>query len=222
MIGFIAAFFTIITNYNSSQSRTVYDSFYSLLDYECLLFQCDWLCAHLQIGHFFSFSCQLVSTPQLNTELLNCFWSLLRMTASRRNWTLTNELNWTLELIMCHPVITLRRTEYRSPSQTVPLLLSVFPLLRNLPGDIIPTNRGPSTVDCATLGTCLPYRCLAMVVFVTVLYSKLDTNTCSSPTVYVKRPHVYFVNPHPHHIPVYSRLIHSNTDDIPFWNFRLN
>jgi hypothetical protein len=30
---------------------------------------CDWLGSDLRIGHFFSFRCGLVNTPQLNTEL---------------------------------------------------------------------------------------------------------------------------------------------------------
>jgi hypothetical protein len=40
----------------------------SLLDYECLLFSCDWLGSDLRIGHFFSFRCPLVNTPQLHTQ----------------------------------------------------------------------------------------------------------------------------------------------------------
>jgi hypothetical protein len=77
------------------------------------------------------------------------------------------ELTWTLESITRPPVITLRWTKYRSQS-IVPLLLSVYPLLRNMPSDLLPSNRGPSTVDCVTSGMCLPSRCLAMVTSVTV------------------------------------------------------
>jgi hypothetical protein len=74
-----------------------------------------------------------------------------------------------LESITCPPVISSRRTEYRSPSQTVSLLLSVHSSLWNVPGDLLlPSNGGPSTVDCVTSGTCLPNRCLAMVIFVTI------------------------------------------------------
>jgi hypothetical protein len=64
---------------------TVSDSLYSWLDYECLL--CDWLRSDLRIGHFFSFRCPLVSTPQLNNELL-------RMP---NDWTeLKSEMSWVL------------------------------------------------------------------------------------------------------------------------------
>jgi hypothetical protein len=45
-----------------------YDLLHSLLDYECLLFHCDWLASDFRIGHFY-FRCPLVSTPELNTEL---------------------------------------------------------------------------------------------------------------------------------------------------------
>jgi hypothetical protein len=48
---------------------TLYDSLQSLPDYERLLFHCDWLGPDLRVGHFLSFRCPLVSTPQLNTEL---------------------------------------------------------------------------------------------------------------------------------------------------------
>jgi hypothetical protein len=50
---------------------TAYYSLHSLLDYECLLLHCDWLGSDIRIGHFFSFRCPLISTPQLNTQLLN-------------------------------------------------------------------------------------------------------------------------------------------------------
>jgi hypothetical protein len=35
------------------------------MDYVCLLFYCDWLGSDLRVGHFFSFRCPLVNTPQL-------------------------------------------------------------------------------------------------------------------------------------------------------------
>jgi hypothetical protein len=74
---------------------TVYNSLHSLLDYECLLFHCDCFGSDLRIGHFFSFRCPLVNTPQLNTPLLN---SLLN--------SLTKINEWTLESITCPSFIT--------------------------------------------------------------------------------------------------------------------
>jgi hypothetical protein len=65
-IGYIGTYITITTNYNSSQSLTVWDSLPSLLDCECLLFHCDWLG---RIGTSSASVCPLVNTPQLNTEL---------------------------------------------------------------------------------------------------------------------------------------------------------
>jgi hypothetical protein len=77
MIGFIGTSITITTNYNSSQLMTAHDSLHSLLDYECLLICRGWLGSDLRIGHFFSFRCPLVSTPQPNSELLTNEWRLL-------------------------------------------------------------------------------------------------------------------------------------------------
>jgi hypothetical protein len=54
MTGFITAFYYSPLNYNqteTAQSMTVWDSLPSSLDYECLLFQCDWLGSNLGIGH---------------------------------------------------------------------------------------------------------------------------------------------------------------------------
>jgi hypothetical protein len=89
-IGFIGTSIAITTNYNSSQSATVQDSLHSLLDYECLLFCRDSLASNLRIGHFFSFRCSPVNTPQLNTQLLNSL-----TTESLNSRTNSLELNWT-------------------------------------------------------------------------------------------------------------------------------
>jgi hypothetical protein len=93
-------FFTIANNYSSSQSVTVSDSLHSLLDCECLLFRCDWLGSDLRVGHFFSFRCSLVKTPQLNTELL---------TNALRTESLNSlELNWSLEWRLTYDWIILK------------------------------------------------------------------------------------------------------------------
>jgi hypothetical protein len=52
------------------------------------IFHCDWLGSDLRIGHFFSFHCQLVNTPQLNTQLLNS------LTTALKDDCLTNESFW--------------------------------------------------------------------------------------------------------------------------------
>jgi hypothetical protein len=49
-------------------------------------FQCDWLGSDLRIGHFFSFRCPLVNTPQLNTPLLNYLTTKWQAT---HDWTRT-------------------------------------------------------------------------------------------------------------------------------------
>jgi hypothetical protein len=75
------------------------DSLHSLQDYKCLLFHCDWLGSDLRVGHFFSFRCPLVNTPQLNTEL-------------SYNWIieLPND-DWVWFLVLCY--------ERRSVGQSV-------------------------------------------------------------------------------------------------------
>jgi hypothetical protein len=94
MIGFIASSIAITNNYDSSESMTASDSLHFLLDYECLLFHCDWLGSDLRIGHLCNSPFPLVNTPHLNTqplnslttELLNSLTSLslmLRPTVSR-------------------------------------------------------------------------------------------------------------------------------------------
>jgi hypothetical protein len=128
-----------------------WDSLRSFLDYECLLFYCDWLGSDLRIGHFFSFRCPLVNTPQLNPQLLN---SLITDPEWIHKWTLFYNSEW---------------TEERPLPRTVRPLLFVFrPLLRNVPSDLLPSNGGPPAVDYVTLGTCLQKRCLPMVIVVTI------------------------------------------------------
>jgi hypothetical protein len=80
------------------------DSLRSLLDYECLLFHRDCLGSDLRVGHFFSFRCPLVNTPQLKTQLF------LRMNQWIHEWTLFYNSG---------------RTEERPPPRIVRLLLSV-------------------------------------------------------------------------------------------------
>jgi hypothetical protein len=80
----------------------VSDLHHSLLDYERILFCCDWLGSELQIGHF---RCPLVNTSQLNTKL---FYE------SRMTDSLTNELSRT--------ELTSRWTEYKSASPTFRVL----------------------------------------------------------------------------------------------------
>jgi hypothetical protein len=60
---------------------TASDSLHFLLDYECLLYHCDWLGYDSRIGHFFSFRYPLVNTSQLITQLnyWTAFWIILRL-----------------------------------------------------------------------------------------------------------------------------------------------
>jgi hypothetical protein len=149
-------FFTITTNYSSSQSMTVWDSLHSSLDYERLLFNCDWLGSDLRVGHL------------RNTKYE---WTQLDSLTAASPWI----HEWTL-------FYNSARTEERPPPRTIRLLYSLFVCCYetcvsfvanvrcggHVPSDSLPSTGGPSTVDCVTLGTCLPNRCLAMVIFVIV------------------------------------------------------
>jgi hypothetical protein len=69
-------------------------------------------------------------------------------------------------------------TEERTPPRTVRLLLFLFcPLPRNVPSELLPSNGGPSIVDCVTSGMCLLNRCLAVVIFVTILIETGQTKS---------------------------------------------
>jgi hypothetical protein len=132
MIGFIGTSATVLLitiNCNSSQSTTVSDSHHALLDYECLLFSCDGLGSDLRVGHFFSFRCSLVSTPQLNTELT------YESRIIEISWT---ELN--------SPFVTSRRAKYSSPFRKIRLLLLLF-----VAAGICFPNRCPATNYLASI-----------------------------------------------------------------------
>jgi hypothetical protein len=130
MIGSIAAFFTTTINYNSSQSMAVLRlaPFLTGLRVSSLLLWLTW--SDSRVGHFFSFRCPLVNTPQLNTEL-SYEWRM-PIDGSR-----LPRMNWT------NSFITSGQTEYKSLCLTVSLLFcfSVFNLCR---GNVI-TETLPSS-----------------------------------------------------------------------------
>jgi hypothetical protein len=92
-------------NYNSSQLMTASDSLHSLLDYESLLFHCDWLTwfwgSESRIGHYKS---------------LRTYDKCRPMAHSQMNWT--------------NSFITSGQTEYKSSCLTVPLSFCFYPLPR--------------------------------------------------------------------------------------------
>jgi hypothetical protein len=116
--------FTISLNYNQLQQLTIEDclpSLHSLLDYECLLSYCDWLGSDLRIGHFYSFRCPMVNTPQLNTQSnstteqpsefssgwitqcrINYLSSLYNSGTNRIEITISNSSSIVLSLIRCY------------------------------------------------------------------------------------------------------------------------
>jgi hypothetical protein len=78
---------SIIAAHNQWSSKT-----HSIPYWTRSVFHCDWLGSDLRICHFFSFHCQLVNTPQMNTELLiyllNSLTTECRITAHLQiSWT---------------------------------------------------------------------------------------------------------------------------------------
>jgi hypothetical protein len=102
------------------------------MDYECLLFCLDWLRSDLRVRHFFSLHSSVVSTPQLNTQLLNSLMIELRLLYDYRTKnpfrpfelnddSPTNELEPSyLSWVFSHvSVYNFGRTEQRSPPRTL-------------------------------------------------------------------------------------------------------
>jgi hypothetical protein len=99
----------ITFNYNSSQSMTASDSLRSLLDYECLLFRCDWLGSDLRATHFWVTN--ELRIPNDDSPELTDYWNLL-------------------SVLTCLAFVTSGRTVYKSPPPTITLLLCAYSLLR--------------------------------------------------------------------------------------------
>jgi hypothetical protein len=131
---------------------------------------------------------QLQSVTTAHNQRLAPFLTGLRVCSLPRWLTWFWYTNWSLQLsaVNTPQLITelsyewilfynSGRTEQIPPHRTVRLLLSVFcPLLGNVPRDLLlPSNGVPSTVDCVISGLCLPNRCLAMVLFVTISYTSV-------------------------------------------------
>jgi hypothetical protein len=74
---------TITINYNSSQSMTDSGSLHSLLDYECLLFHCDWPDSDLRVTHFLFTNAEYRKKNPFATESLNSLTEELRLTCER-------------------------------------------------------------------------------------------------------------------------------------------
>jgi hypothetical protein len=122
MIGFIDTFLIISFSYNQLQQLTV-SGCLGLAPFltgpRVSSLRSDWVGSGSGAGHFFSFRCPLVSTPQLNTELLKCLWILLRLTNEPSNHNMS-------------PFCNSGQTEQRSPTRIFRLLFGVYPLLRNV------------------------------------------------------------------------------------------
>jgi hypothetical protein len=98
-------YFTIVKSHNQWLSTTC-----SIPCWTTSVFSStDWLDSDLRIGHFFSFRCPLVNTPQLNTQLLN---SLTIESLEFNEWTLFYNFgrikyrprHRTVRVLVCRPL----------------------------------------------------------------------------------------------------------------------
>jgi hypothetical protein len=161
MIGFIDTFF-----YNHLQQLTI-NGCLRLAPFltglrESSFFYCDWLGSDLGIGHFFSFRCPLVNTPQLNTQpsstqLLNYFLNSLRLNRYRINYVSSLESYKTSG----EPNRDHHLQEFLYYSR-------VHPLLRKRV--LIYSNALVSTSLSVAAGTCLLSRYLTMDVSAVLLW----------------------------------------------------
>jgi hypothetical protein len=118
-----------------------------------------WLRSGLWIGHFFSFHCPLVNTPQLNTEPNSTIGPPSEFSSNWLATELTNYVSSLYNLGMNWIEITI------SNSSRYCVLIYYC---GNVSCDPLPSNKCPSTVDTVTLGTCLLNCCLAMVICITI------------------------------------------------------
>jgi hypothetical protein len=81
--------------------------------------------------------------------------------------------------------ITSGRTEQRSPSQTVHVIVWLFVTAGTCLVDQLPSKECPSNVDSATSETCLPNRCLAMDVSAVLLWLHISDVQASCHNIYM-------------------------------------
>jgi hypothetical protein len=162
MIAFIGTSITTALYYNQLYQLTVDDClrlapFLAGLRVSSLPL---WLCSDVRIGHLFIFRFPLVNTPQLKTEL--CYE--YRMIELSHEWLNPWIHEWTL-------FYNSGRTEQRSWPRTVRVLHCYSVFIRcyeTCLATCYPATEVLPLFDCLTSGTCLPNRCVAMVVFVTI------------------------------------------------------
>jgi hypothetical protein len=147
-------------------------SFHSLLDYECFLFHCDWLGSDLRVGHFFSFRCPLVNTPQLNSQLS---YEWIRLTPCL--W-LMNELvddsSTTESINYVSSFYNSGRTDERLLPLTVRVLVCFIRCHGNVLTEPLSSNR-LFRVYSLLWNAILACRCLAMDYSVTIFCWNLFT-----------------------------------------------
>jgi hypothetical protein len=75
---------------------TAQDSLHFLLDYECLLFYCDWLGSDLRAGHFF-----YDDEGRLHSDSINYVSSLYKSGTNRIEITIPNISRYCVFILCC-------------------------------------------------------------------------------------------------------------------------
>jgi hypothetical protein len=146
----------------------------SLLDYKCLLFFCDRLGSDLRIGHFFSFCCLLINTPQLNIQLslrMNLLTTPVQMLS--HNGCLTNapfvssSLSHILQLMVSRPICL----GIKHPSWAYDQIFITVRQLRVCWCGVLSLMRGQSVIyNCFWPSPAQSFSGLSLVVLVTIFY----------------------------------------------------
>jgi hypothetical protein len=168
MAGFIGSSITVTLNYNQLQEFTFGDCLRLTAvppELGVSSLHCDWFGSDLRVGHFFSFRCPLVDTPQLSTQSrLQSDWLLV-------DEVITNQLralfiSWcgpktehSLEQFVYSSVSSVVTVTCVSPAATNPLCLkSAYRTVAQQ--CTIPAFRLSDTL--VVREACLAKRCLAM------------------------------------------------------------
>jgi hypothetical protein len=137
-LDFLTPLITSALNYNqftTAHNQRLLKTRSILLNCDCLLFCGDWLGSDLRIGHFFSFRCPLVETPQLTTKLNS---------TTELNSITKDEFRLTCELLMNDTLTTHQGPMTNEKSESESELLYNWRLTANqfvlAPGPLRPTT----------------------------------------------------------------------------------
>jgi hypothetical protein len=137
------------------------------LDYECLLFCCDWHGSDLRVGHFYE-----CTACRLKYDCLLTDW--LTLSQVKVKFMLRQTVSRPVCLGIKHP--RLLNVRWHGNAFCTELVSRNYFRIRccaDVSSDPLPSNGCHSTFDSVTSGTYLPNRCLAMVIYVTIYFGEI-------------------------------------------------